>query len=83
MIGDSIIPNLEKDETINGIVKDRTKRIIISSQSGFLNVKINILITIIVIIIFIIVVIIIIIFFMLSRAVADIDSKILINLIWQ
>ena len=82
-VRDSIISSLEEDEAISGIVKDRVGRAIISFQSGFLNVKLSIRIIIIVIAIFIIVVIIIVIFLTLSRAVADIDSKVLINLIWQ
>ncbi len=82
MVGDSIIPNLKKDETISGIVRNKTRRVIVSFQSGFLSVKLSIHNTIIVIAIFIIVIIIIIILLLtLSRAVADIDSKVLINLI--
>ncbi len=76
-----MIPGLEEDEAINKIVRDRVGRAIVSFQSGFLSVKLSIYITIIVITILIIVIIIIIIFLTLSRAVADIGSKILINLI--
>ncbi len=78
-----MISNLEENETINKIVRDRAGRVIMSSQSGLLSVKLSIRITIIVITILIIVVIIIIIFPTLSRAVADIGSKVLINLVWQ
>ena len=81
MIRDSIIPNLKEDEAISRIVKNKAGRVIISSQNKLLSVKINIFIIIIVITILIIDVIIIIILFILSRAVADIGSKILINLI--
>ena len=73
--------SLEKDEAINGIVRDRAGRAIISFQSGLLSVKLSICITIIVIAILVIVIIIIIIFLTLSRAVADTDNKILINLV--
>ena len=31
MVGDSIIPDLEEDETINKIVKDKAGRVIVSS----------------------------------------------------
>jgi len=82
-VRDSIISSLEEDEAISGIVKDRVGRAIISFQSGFLNVKLSIRIIIIIITIFIIVIIIIIVFFTLSRAVTDIGSKVLINLVWQ
>jgi len=81
MVGDSIIPNLKKDETISGIVRNKTRRVIVSFQSGFLSVKLSIHNTIIVIAIFIVVVIIIVVLLTLSRAIADIDNKILINLI--
>jgi len=83
IIGDSIIPGLEKDETISKIVRDRAGKAIISSQNKLLNVKINIRITIIVIVIFIIIIIIIIILLILSRAIANTDNKVLINLVWQ
>ena len=80
-IRNSIIPDLKKDEIISGIVRDRAGSVIVSFQSGFLSVKLSIRIIIIVITILIVVVIIIVIFFMLSRVIADINSKVLINLI--
>ncbi len=82
MIGDSMISGLEEDEIISGIVRDRVGRVMVFSQNKFLSVKISIFIIIIVIIILIVVIIIIVVFLMLSRAVADIGSKILINLVW-
>ncbi len=78
-----MISGLEEDETINKIVKNKVRRVIVSSQSGLLNKKLSIRIIIIVItiLIIVIIIIIIIIIFTLSRADANTDNKILINLI--
>jgi len=83
IVRDSIISDLKENEIINIIVRDRAGKVIVSSQNRFLSGKLSMRITITVIIFFIVIIIIIVIFLTLSRAVADIGSKVLINLIWE